>query len=149
MSGFMGGSSDKSSGAVSHAALQQASVCSGSYAVPGVFGGQTLQHGGRSTAGSPSVSPPTAAPTQPPQAASSINGTANHKVLDNAPSLHHPPAVTSVAWGGAAMASPAVLFGQHEVSEQSFFFFCSCTVNSTEVRDHPRKQCSLNQRRIL
>lgn len=118
-----GGRSD-TNGTVSHTTLQQAGVYSGSYAVPGVFGGQTLtfQHGGGSSPRPPSVSAPTAAPSQPPQAAGSINGTANHMVLDNDPSLHHPPAVTSVAWGGAAIASPAVLFGQQEVRVHVFFF---------------------------
>ncbi|CAN0147947.1 unnamed protein product, partial [Ectocarpus sp. 12 AP-2014] len=103
-------------GTVSRATLQQADVYSGSYAVPEVFGGQTLtfQHGGGSAPRPPSVSGPTAAPSQPPQAAGSINSTANHMLLDNDPYLHHPSAVTSVAWGGATIASPAVLFGQHE-----------------------------------
>ncbi|CAN0056162.1 unnamed protein product, partial [Ectocarpus sp. 8 AP-2014] len=108
-----GGRSD-TNGTVSHTTLQQVGVYSGSYAVPGVFGGQTFQHGGGSAPRPPSVSAPTATPSQPPQAAGSINGTTNHMVLDNDPSLHHPPAVTSVAWGGAAIASPAVLFGQQE-----------------------------------
>ncbi|CAM9963663.1 unnamed protein product [Ectocarpus sp. 12 AP-2014] len=105
------------SGTVGHATLQQAGVYSDSYAVPGVFGGQTLtfQHGGGSAPRPPSVSAPTAvAPSQPPQAAGSINSTANYMVLDNDPSLHHSPAVTSVAWGGSTIASPAVLFGQQE-----------------------------------
>ncbi|CAN0157183.1 unnamed protein product [Ectocarpus sp. 4 AP-2014] len=109
-----GGRSD-TNGTVSHATLQQAGVYSGSYAMPGVFGGQTLtfQHRGGS-ARPPSVSAPTAAPSQPPQAAGSINGTAIHMDLDSDPSLHYPPTVTSVAWGGATIASPAVLFGQQE-----------------------------------
>ncbi|CAB1100291.1 unnamed protein product [Ectocarpus sp. CCAP 1310/34] len=110
-----GGRSD-TNGTVSHVTSQQAGVYSGSYAVPGVFGGQTVtsQHGGGSAPRPPSVSAPPAAPSQPPQAAGSIKSTANHMVLDNDPSLDHPPAVTSVAWGGATIASPAVLFGQQE-----------------------------------